>query len=151
SEMKNSWRWDLFKRYFGSLVILATLVGLIFIGSAAFQPSAVTANNQAITLNVNGAEVGVAAHAVSGPVRDMPTHFGPLGEAKNERAPRPLPLKPATTIDDPVLQSVPGPLVATTAGINFAGVGNGDYGFAPNAAPPDTNGSAGATQYVQWV
>src|SRR5205823_2172559 len=23
--------------------------------------------------------------------------------------------------------------------------------FAPNAAPPDTNGAAGATQYVQWV
>src|SRR5207248_7713527 len=41
--------------------------------------------------------------------------------------------------------------VATTAGLNFAGVGNGDYGFVPNAAPPDTNGAAGATQYVQWV
>jgi len=35
--------------------------------------------------------------------------------------------------------------------LNFAGVGNGDYGFAPNAAPPDTNGAVGATQYVQWV
>src|SRR5215472_16160323 len=34
---------------------------------------------------------------------------------------------------------------------NFAGVGNGDYGFAPNAAPPDTNLSVGATQVVQWV
>ena len=41
--------------------------------------------------------------------------------------------------------------MATTAGLNFAGVGNGDYGFAPNAAPPDTNGAVGATQYVQWV
>ena len=44
-----------------------------------------------------------------------------------------------------------GPAVATTSGLNFAGVGNGDYGFAPNAAPPDTNGAVGATQYVQWV
>src|SRR5260370_20867387 len=34
---------------------------------------------------------------------------------------------------------------------NFAGVGNGDYGFVPNAAPPDTNLSVGATQVVQWV
>jgi hypothetical protein len=34
---------------------------------------------------------------------------------------------------------------------SFAGVGNGDYGFAPNAAPPDTNLSVGATQVVQWV
>ncbi len=41
--------------------------------------------------------------------------------------------------------------VATTNGRNFAGVGNGDYGFAPNAAPPDTNGAVGATQYVHWV
>ena len=30
-------------------------------------------------------------------------------------------------------------------------MGNGDYGFTPNAAPPDTNGAVGATQYVQWV
>jgi hypothetical protein len=34
---------------------------------------------------------------------------------------------------------------------SFAGVGNGDYGFAPNAAPPDTNMAVGATQVVQWV
>ena len=49
------------------------------------------------------------------------------------------------------MQSAAGPAVATTSGLNFAGVGNGDYGFAPNAAPPDTNGAVGATQYVQWV
>ncbi len=41
--------------------------------------------------------------------------------------------------------------MSTTNGLNFAGVGNGDYGFSPNAAPPDTNGVVGATQYVQWV
>jgi hypothetical protein len=35
--------------------------------------------------------------------------------------------------------------------LNFAGVGNGAYGFVPNSAPPDTNGAVGATQYVQWV
>ena len=53
---------------------------------------------------------------------------------------------------DPVLQSAAvAPAVATTAGLNFAGVGNGDYGFTPNAAPPDTNGAVGDTQYVQWV
>jgi hypothetical protein len=52
---------------------------------------------------------------------------------------------------DPVLQTTATSSVATAAGLNFAGVGNGDYGFAPNAAPPDTNGAVGATQYVQWV
>ncbi len=30
-------------------------------------------------------------------------------------------------------------------------MGDGDYGFVPNAAPPDTNASVGATQVVQWV
>jgi len=48
-------------------------------------------------------------------------------------------------VPDGALQSTSGPLVAATAGLNFAGVGNGDYGFAPNAAPPDTNGAVGAT------
>jgi hypothetical protein len=52
---------------------------------------------------------------------------------------------------DPALQTSGGPLIAATPGLNFAGVGNGDYGFAPDAAPPDTNGAVGATQYVQWV
>jgi hypothetical protein len=55
--------------------------------------------------------------------------------------------------DDAVVQAAPSfaPSAATTTGLNFAGVGNGDYGFAPNAAPPDTNGVVGATQYVHWV
>ena len=43
------------------------------------------------------------------------------------------------------------PLVATTAGLNFDGIGIGLGGFSPNSAPPDTNGAVGATQYVQWV
>lgn len=54
--------------------------------------------------------------------------------------------------DGAVQLSSGNPIAATTTnGLNFAGVGNGDYGFAPNAAPPDTNGAVGATQYVQWV
>lgn len=63
-----------------------------------------------------------------------------------------LPLLPTgTQSPDGALQTQAGPKVGTTAGLTFAGVGNGDYGFTPNAAPPDTNGAIGATQYVQWV
>lgn len=51
------------------------------------------------------------------------------------------------------LQTTTGPLVGTTAGLNFNGVG--DTSNTPsnpcNCAPPDTNGAVGATQYVQWV
>ncbi|MFN2598973.1 MAG: hypothetical protein ABR563_17515 [Pyrinomonadaceae bacterium] len=38
----------------------------------------------------------------------------------------------------------------TVSGLNFDGVGIGG-GYTPDAAPPDTNGAVGATQYVQWV
>jgi hypothetical protein len=71
--------------------------------------------------------------------------------------PRDRPLRPVpanvlqNNAPDPVVQSIASPFVGTTAGLNFAGVGNGDYGFSPDAAPPDTNGAVGATQYVQWV
>jgi hypothetical protein len=44
---------------------------------------------------------------------------------------------------------------STIAGMGFDGVGNGFTGpqgkFTVNAAPPDTTGAVGATQYVQWV
>jgi len=46
---------------------------------------------------------------------------------------------------DPALQTSVGPTVATTSGANIGGVGANGY------APPDTNGAAGAAQYVQWV
>jgi hypothetical protein len=71
---------------------------------------------------------------------------------RNEKPVHPLPLQVGPVQPDPVAQTTAGgPLVATTAGLNFAGVGDGDYGFSPNAAPPDPNGAVGATQYVQWV
>ena len=52
---------------------------------------------------------------------------------------------------DPVAQAGVPAASAATGILDFAGVGNGDYGFTPNAAPPDTNGAVGATQFVQWV
>jgi hypothetical protein len=51
----------------------------------------------------------------------------------------------ARKLQDPALQSSTGPTIAATAGATFGGVGANDY------APPDTNGAAGATQYMQWV
>ena len=64
---------------------------------------------------------------------------------------RPLPTVTQADGPDGALQSSAGPLVATTPGLSFAGVGNGDYGFTTNTAPPDPNLSVGATQVVQWV
>src|SRR2546423_10228491 len=36
-------------------------------------------------------------------------------------------------------------------GTSFEGLGAGQYAFSVSAAPPDTSGAVGATQYVQWV
>jgi len=48
-----------------------------------------------------------------------------------------------------VSQALVLPALSATAGLNFDGVGL--PGYSPTGAPPDTNGAAGATQYVQWV
>src|SRR5690349_15268261 len=93
-------------------------------------------------------------HDVSPALRDIAAfpsdskrvHEKPLGR---------IPLPPSTGQADPVIQSAAGSKVAVTSGTNFDGVGVGFTGpngsFTPNAAPPDTNGAVGATQFVQWV
>src|SRR5258707_8143742 len=88
-------------------------------------------------------------HDVSPPLREIEQRI----ENKGFRIKplRPIPHTPGVSAEDPVRQTTVGPLVGTNAAFQFPGVGNGDYGFAPNAAPPDTNGAVGATQFVQWV
>ncbi|HKF23452.1 MAG TPA: hypothetical protein VKE93_17900 [Candidatus Angelobacter sp.] len=101
------------------------------------------------------AEWNAAVHAHTQNLRDMPVmvHRG----EKHEAAPlRVLPRRgmaagPAAPGQDTALQSqiIAAPSIGNVT--SFAGVGNGDYGFTPNAAPPDTNLAVGATQVVQWV
>ncbi len=88
-------------------------------------------------------------HDVSPPLRDLPVSS--RSDRKREMPLRLIPNAGAQNQLDPVVQTSTGPLVSTTSGLNIAGVGDGDYGFVPNAAPPDTNAAAGATQVVQWV
>ena len=125
-------------------------IGGILIGGFGSVAHAVPDKDQTGPVEVSAA---VAAD-VSAPVRDL-TGAAPTAstdKAKHEKPLRVLPnMGNALNQPDGALQSSPGPLVGTTGGLNFAGVGNGDYGFVPNAAPPDTNGAVGATQYVQWV
>src|SRR5262249_10645907 len=96
-------------------------------------------------------------HDVSPPLRDLaktapPLTAGPL-EADDLRAiPLPSGFKPANQ-PDTVLQTTtteaPTPL-GPTVGLNFEGQGNGFPNYSVLAAPPDTNGAVGKTQYVQW-
>ncbi len=121
-----------------------------FAGIALLAPALVWAQseNAIAHRDVHGA----AAHAVSAPVRDMGIEAPHLREPHEK--PRPLPFHGEGLPDngaDPIAQTSADVLVQATNGASFAGIGNLDYGFSPDAAPPDTNGSAGLTQYVQWV
>ena len=69
-------------------------------------------------------------------------------EAPGEEARRPA---PASNFPDPVVQRSVMGTVATVAGVNIAGIGEGDYGFHDSSAAPDPTGAAGKTQYVQMV
>ena len=87
-------------------------------------------------------------------LRDL-NGFSPAASTDKEKKEKPLRILPnmGNALDqvDGALQASPGPLAGTTNGLNFAGVGQGDYGFNVQYAPPDTTGAVGATQYVQWV
>ena len=105
--------------------------------------------------SVGPVEVSSAVYSdVSGPVSDL-VGVAPALSSDKEKKEKPLRVLPnmgnALNQIDNVVQNSAGPLIATTSGLNFAGVGQGDYGFSVQYAPPDTNGAVGATQYVQWV
>jgi hypothetical protein len=98
-------------------------------------------------------EVSRAVQAdISPPLRSIKAATSPGAEQLREKPLRPIPQNElATNGPDGAVQAIAGPFVGTTSGLNFPGVGQGDYGFTDQYAPPDTNGAVGATQYVQWV
>ena len=120
---------------------------LLFAGLAALALPASAALAQSVA---QGPEVAAAVHSdQSRPLRDMP---GVARSPTHRLHPnRKIPLPAQNQQSDGALQLTPGPTVSSTAVTAFPGVGNGDYGFAPNAAPPDPNLAVGATQVVQIV
>ncbi len=123
---------------------------VVVLGALPVVAGAAHAGGQAQSARGQAETSPAIHHDVSPPLRDMSA--APRSDVPRERPLRPIPANIAARVQpDPVVQTTTGPSVATTAGLSFAGVGNGDYGFTPNAAPPDTNGAVGATQYVQWV
>ena len=88
-------------------------------------------------------------HGVSRPLREIPPVLTRDGQRVIPL--RPIPRRLTQGQIDTVVQSLAGPLVSTSSGLNFDGVGQGAYGYTVRAAPPDTNGAVGNTQYVQWV
>ncbi|HKQ53568.1 MAG TPA: hypothetical protein VJT74_14425, partial [Pyrinomonadaceae bacterium] len=103
--------------------------------------------------------VTAARHDTSRPLRDI----APLkaGKARKYENPMNFARKGAATDQpDGAVQSLIGPSVPVTAGLNFEGIGEGLPGYNVNVAPPDTTGDVGGPtanpqsptgQYVQWV
>jgi len=86
---------------------------------------------------------------VSAPLRSIKPKAPSV--TKKERDHQLHPVKARANQVDPVVQTQAPAPKGPTPGLNFAGIGNGDYGFTVQFAPPDTEGTVGATQYVQWV
>ncbi len=131
----------MFNRAFVTLGLLSVII---------FSSSIAHAQNPSTAAAVSAPEVSDALqHDVSPALRDMAK--APRSDSFRTKKFLRLSRQLSQTQVDPVLQATATSSVATASLLNFAGVGNGDYGFAPNAAPPDTNGAVGALQYVQWV
>src|ERR1700680_81270 len=93
-------------------------------------------------------------HDVSLPLSEMIKHAPPLSLQHRPVEPMrliPLPAGLQAIQEDPVIQVGSVTLATPAVTSSFEGLGNGQYGFSVTSAPPDTNGTVGATQYVQWV
>lgn len=109
-----------------------------------------------LALPVGAAEVHKASifireikHDVSPALRDIPPQAPAPGRRFHEV--EKIPFRTTAPEPDAALQTSVTAAVATTAGLNVAGVGVGLASFSPNSVPPDTTAAVGATQYVQWV
>src|SRR5512142_2707270 len=128
---------------------------IVFLFSSTLAVQAAPASK---TDPVGPVEVTSAVYSdVSAPVSDLVGSAPTAADSKEKDKDRPLRVLPnmgnALNQADGAVQTSAGPLVATTNGFNFDGIG--DTSNTPsnpcNCAPPDTNGAVGATQYVQWV
>jgi hypothetical protein len=93
-------------------------------------------------------------HDVSPPLSEMIKYAPPPSLVRKEVEPlKRIPLPPGLSRleEDPVRQTTTIPLPTPPISQSFEGLGNGQYGFSVTGAPPDTEGTVGATQYVQWV
>jgi Domain of unknown function (DUF5979)/Fibronectin type III domain len=141
------------RRSFWAAIVAALTLGSSLLLAGVSTPSVLAGSKGDA---VGPVEVTSAVYSdVSAPVRDL-VGVAPAPSTDKEKKEKPLRVLPnkgnALNQADGALQTTSGPLVGTTNGLNFAGVGAGDYLWISDQwAPPDTNGAVGQTQYVQWV
>src|SRR5260370_14326233 len=93
-------------------------------------------------------------HGLSPALREMIRHSPPPSLERRPVEPMKLiPLPPGLVRfqEDPVIQTVTVPPPTPPVSQSFEGLGSVQSGFSVTGAPPDTEGTVGATQYVQWV
>src|SRR5215475_6305720 len=101
-----------------------------FAQSGSYTMEVISANHQDVSpplKNIAPLQPDTKAH------REHPLH--PIHPLRANASPAP----------DAAVQQNTSTAIATTAGLNFDGLGQGEYGFNPDAAPPDTNASVGAS------
>jgi len=133
--------------------VFSVILLVVFLAGSTISAQAAPKSNKDDP--IGPVEVSSAVYSdVSGPLSNL-TGVAPAADTDKEKKEKPIRVLPnmgnALDQTDGALQTTVGPLAATTSGLNFAGVGQGDYGFSDQYAPPDTVGAVGATQYVQWV
>jgi hypothetical protein len=126
------------RKFLGLSALVWFVAAVLTIGVKAASAQGNSGNVEVIN------EVKHDKHAL-GPDDQLP-YAGGTSASKHERA---LLLTHAPGLlrkmRDPALQGSTGPTVVATPGASFQGVSANGW------APPDTNGAAGPTQYVQWV
>ena len=130
---------------------MSRLRKLSILGLAAVLPFALPA-----TANASGALVSAdARHDVSAPFSQMaaqaPTNSG--GQAQQALMAQGTGNSFSSSQPDPVAQPLSTSLTGVTTGLNFEGQTDNDTLalLGVKYVPPDTNGAAGATQFVQMV
>jgi hypothetical protein len=138
------------RKVFAALSVTASLAVIAAVALGLASATRGANARAAGTVEVNAA----VQHDVSPAMRDVNV-VPKLPTIHGDRPLRLLPSGPsgASPQVPGALQTTTGPLVSTSGGLSFNGIG--DTSNTPsnpcNCAPPDTNGAVGATQYVQWV
>ena len=122
-------------RLLAGLLLGAVALALTFFGSTAYTQK-----------EHRGPELErEVTHDTSPPLRDITPRHRPPGPPEAHEIRLLHPPRQISHPGDAVRQTSTLSKVAATGGPNLDGIG------ANGSAPPDTNGSAGATQFVEWV
>ncbi len=123
---------------------LVNVLPLFFVvlASAVPAPPQQTSSNPTV--------IPPVSYDISPPLVDLLASAPPKAPTSQRNIPlrqsaRPTPAPSALVTQDQALQQLSLPLVSTSPGLDFDGIG------ADGVAPPDTNGSVGATQFLQIV